>query len=116
MLEKSFQVTHVVLGYFIIFFSFFFADQFNMVNFLFMFHFAASEVKMSEEAFAERSAGADCLRDLIRRAKKHMSPKEYSELVDEQVLPVLTKGLMVKHERVQGEFIQVLIDSISKVV
>ena len=40
-----------------------------------MFHFAASEVKMSEEAFAERSAGADCLRDLIRRAKKHMSPK-----------------------------------------
>ena len=58
-----------------VFFFSFFSDQFNMVNFLFMFHFAASEVKMSEEAFAERSAGADCLRDLIRRAKKHLSPK-----------------------------------------
>ena len=57
-----------------------------------MLHFAASEVILSEEAMAERSAGADCLRDLIRRAKKHMTTEEYSEIVDEYVLPVLTKG------------------------
>ena len=78
-----------------------------------MFHFAASEVILSEDAFAERSAGASCLRDLVRKAKKLLTSQEYTDIVDKQILPVLGKGLMVKHDRVQGEFIQVLIDSIS---
>ena len=93
---------------------YFLSDQFNLVNFLFMLHFAASELIFSEEAFAERSAAAGCLRDLVRQAKKNLSAEEYTKIVDEQILPVLGKGLMVKHDRVQGEFIQVLIDSISQ--
>lgn len=85
-----------------------FCGQFQLVNFLFMFHYAASEVVLSESEFAERNAAGDCLRDVIKKAKKNLSLEDYKSLVDDDVLPVLSKGLMATHDRVQGEFIQVL--------
>lgn len=85
-----------------------FSSKFTLVNFLFMFHYAASEVVLSESEFAERNAAGDCLRDVIKMAKKNLSLEDYKTMVDEDIVPVLSKGLMATHDRVQGEFIQVL--------
>ena len=79
-----------------------------------MFHFAASETLFSENAFAERSAAATCLRDLMKKAKRNLDSENYSKLIDEEIIPVLSKGLMSKNERIQGEFIQVLICAIDE--
>ncbi len=85
--------------------------DFDLRTFLFTFHFAASEVVHSGADFAERNAAGSCLRHVVQRAKGHFD--NFKEIVDAEVIPVLTKGLMSKMDRVQGEFIQVLTSCLS---
>ena len=44
--------------------------------------------------------------------KKQKSEKDFLHLVDSAMLPVLTKGLQSKTERVQSEFIDVLLEAV----
>ena len=87
-------------------------DNWSQKNFLFMFHFASSEVILSENDFAERNSGATCLRYLVRKAQKFA--QDYEKICNEEILPVLSKGLMAKNDRVQGEFIGVLTESLTE--
>jgi hypothetical protein len=43
--------------------------------------------------------------------KKQKSVEDYLHLVDSAVLPVLTRGLQAKVERVQSEFIEILLET-----
>ena len=38
----------------------------------------------------------------------------FPSLADTELLPVISKGLMAKHDRVQGEFIQILTEAITE--
>ena len=42
---------------------------------------------------------------------KQKSVEDYLHLVDSAVLPVLTRGLQAKVERVQSEFIEILLET-----
>lgn len=84
-----------------------------MKNFLWCYHFASSEIVLSENEFAERNAAGMCVRDLIRRAKDGLTAEQFHEVADSDILPVISKGLMAKHDRVQGEFIQILTEAIA---
>ena len=91
-----------------------FSDVFNKTNFLYMLHFSASEVLFSESAFAERNAAGTCLRSLVKKAKTSLNLEDFRQLVDSEIIPVLTKGFMAKNDRIQGEFVQVLISSLDQ--
>ena len=91
-----------------------FFDHWHMVNFLYIFHFAASEVILSHAEFAERNAAATCLRTIVRMAKEKLDTEEYIKLVDTNIVPALGKGLMSKFDRVQSEFILVLTESMTE--
>lgn len=68
---------------------------------------------MSEMDFAERNAGATAVRDIIRMAKATLDPEVYHKVCDGDLIPVFTKGLMIKHDRVQAEFIQILTEAMT---
>ena len=89
-------------------------EQWQMVNFLYIFHFAASEVMLSQAEFAERNAAATCLRTIVRLAKDNLDTEEYKKLVDTDMIPALGKGLMAKYDRVQAEFILVLTEAMTE--
>ena len=91
----------------------FFAEDFNLNNFLWMYHFASSEIVLSESEFAERNAAGVCVRDLIQQAKNQLSIEKFREITDSELVPVISKGLMAKHDRVQAEFIQILTGTIT---
>jgi hypothetical protein len=44
--------------------------------------------------------------------KQQKSEKDFLHLVDSAILPVLSKGLQSKTERVQSEFIDVLLEAV----
>jgi len=44
--------------------------------------------------------------------KQQKSEKDFLHLVDSTILPVLSKGLQSKTERVQAEFIDVLLETV----
>ena len=88
--------------------------DFNLNNFLWMYHFASSEIVLSESEFAERNAAGVCVRDLIQQAKKQLSIEKFREITDSELVPVISKGLMAKHDRVQAEFIQILTGTITE--
>ena len=79
-----------------------------------MYHFASSEIVLSESEFAERNAAGVCVRDLIQQAKKQLSIEKFREVTDSELVPVISKGLMAKHDRVQAEFIQILTGTITE--
>ena len=90
-------------------------------QFLFLFHFAASEIH--NEDFSQRAAAVLCLRNIIRNKKKQMlsnnegetinSKKEhFVRLVDKVMLPIISKGLESTNDRIQGEFMEVLLECI----
>ena len=95
------------------FFSFAEGD-FNLNNFLWLYHFASSEIVLSESEFAERNAAGVCVRDLIQQAKNRLSIEKFREITDSELVPVISKGLMAKHDRVQAEFIQILTGTITE--
>ena len=43
--------------------------------------------------------------------KQQKSEEDYLHLVDSALLPVLTRGLQAKTERVQSEFIEILLEA-----
>ena len=86
---------------------------FTEQHFLFLFHYAASEIYNQD--FSQRSAAVLCLRDIIRN-KKLISEqancedeaKEFINLVDKIMLPIISKGLQNINDRIQAEFMGVL--------
>ena len=89
-------------------------EDWNLVNFLYIFHFSTSEVILSQAEFAERNAAATCLRTIVRIAKEKLSLEEYKKVVDSDIIPALSKGLMAKYDRVQAEFILVLTEAMTE--
>ena len=72
-----------------------------------MFHFGSSEIFFAESEFAERNAASTCIRDIVRLAKEALEAEEYHKMSEDELIPVITRGLGIKNDRVQSEFIQV---------
>lgn len=89
---------------------------------MFLFHFAASEIYNQD--FSQRAAAVLCLREIIRNRKPKLMSKvevdedeakektEYIKLVDKIMLPVISKGLQSTNDRIQAEFMEILIECI----
>ena len=95
--------------------------SFSEQLFLFLFHFAASEIYNQD--FSQRSAAVLCLRDIIRKKKiknnsndeqegQSIQNSEFAKLVDKVLLPVISKGLQSNNDRIQAEFMEILLECI----
>ena len=71
-------------------------DSWSMVNFLYIFHFAASEVTLSQAEFAERNAAATCLRTIVRLAKDQLDTEEYKKLVDTDMVRKILQSMLFR--------------------
>ena len=92
-------------------------------TFLFLFHFAASEIYSQD--FSTRAAAVLCLRDVLKNRKKQVlfsncvkkddgeEKAEYVKLVDKILLPVISKGMQSLNDRIQAEFMEILLQCIA---
>lgn len=78
-------------------------------QFLFLLHYGASEIYVSD--YTKRSSAGTCIRELIQVMKTQKSRQDYLHLVDSALLPVISRGLQSKNERVQSEFLEILLDA-----